>query len=69
MGADWDGGWGQCKEVQALLSENYVEDDDASFRLHYSKEFLHWYVHYQCNPDWLLILMLPPWISQGPRTS
>jgi glycylpeptide N-tetradecanoyltransferase len=34
----------QCKEVQTLLSENYVEDDDASFRLHYSKEFLHWSV-------------------------
>ncbi|KAH8087475.1 Glycylpeptide N-tetradecanoyltransferase, partial [Filobasidium floriforme] len=32
----------ECKEVQTLLSENYVEDDDASFRLHYSKEFLHW---------------------------
>lgn len=32
----------ECNEVQVLLSENYVEDPDASFRLHYSKEFLHW---------------------------
>lgn len=34
----------QLTEVQTLLSENYVEDDDASFRLHYSKEFLLWWV-------------------------
>ncbi|WVQ73551.1 glycylpeptide N-tetradecanoyltransferase [Cryptococcus sp. DSM 104548] len=43
----------QCKEVYVLLSENYVEDDDAMFRFNYSKEFLLWaltapgYV-----PDW-----------------
>ncbi|EIW67750.1 hypothetical protein TREMEDRAFT_33259 [Tremella mesenterica DSM 1558] len=43
----------QCKEVYELLSENYVEDDDAMFRFNYSKEFLLWaltapgYV-----PDW-----------------
>ncbi|ORX37031.1 Myristoyl-CoA:protein N-myristoyltransferase, N-terminal domain-domain-containing protein [Kockovaella imperatae] len=43
----------QCKEVYVLLSENYVEDDDASLRFRYSAEFLHWsltapgYV-----PDW-----------------
>jgi glycylpeptide N-tetradecanoyltransferase len=32
----------QCEEVYTLLSENYVEDDDAMFRFRYSKEFLHW---------------------------
>jgi len=36
----------QCEEVHILLSENYVEDDDAMFRFRYSKEFLHWYVTY-----------------------
>jgi glycylpeptide N-tetradecanoyltransferase len=34
----------QCAEVYTLLSENYVEDDDAMFRFRYSKEFLLWYV-------------------------
>jgi glycylpeptide N-tetradecanoyltransferase len=33
---------GQCKEVHQLLTENYVEDDDAMFRFKYSKEFLLW---------------------------
>ena len=32
----------QCKEVYVLLSENYVEDDDAMLRFRYSAEFLHW---------------------------
>ncbi|KAK1925924.1 Glycylpeptide N-tetradecanoyltransferase [Papiliotrema laurentii] len=32
----------QCEEVHTLLSENYVEDDDAMFRFRYSKEFLLW---------------------------
>ncbi|WRT66752.1 glycylpeptide N-tetradecanoyltransferase [Kwoniella shivajii] len=32
----------QCKEVYELLSENYVEDDEAMFRFKYSKEFLLW---------------------------
>ncbi len=39
----------QLTEVQTLLSENYVEDDDASFRLHYSKEFLLWWVAEACG--------------------
>ncbi|ORY31759.1 Myristoyl-CoA:protein N-myristoyltransferase, N-terminal domain-domain-containing protein [Naematelia encephala] len=43
----------QCKEVYILLSENYVEDDDAMFRFNYSKEFLLWALtapgYY---PDW-----------------
>jgi hypothetical protein len=34
----------QVKEVYDLLSLNYVEDDDASFRFQYSAEFLHWCV-------------------------
>ncbi|KAK4687496.1 glycylpeptide N-tetradecanoyltransferase, partial [Tremellales sp. Uapishka_1] len=32
----------QVREVYELLSENYVEDDDAMFRFKYSKEFLLW---------------------------
>ncbi|GFZ50470.1 Glycylpeptide N-tetradecanoyltransferase [Saitozyma sp. JCM 24511] len=32
----------QCDEVHTLLSENYVEDDEAMFRFRYSKEFLLW---------------------------
>jgi glycylpeptide N-tetradecanoyltransferase len=30
------------KEIYELLSANYVEDDDASFRFKYSAEFLQW---------------------------
>lgn len=32
----------QLKELYELLSANYVEDDDASFRFKYSAEFLRW---------------------------
>ncbi|KAK2466840.1 hypothetical protein APHAL10511_001098 [Amanita phalloides] len=32
----------QCKELYDLLSANYVEDDDASFRFNYSSDFLKW---------------------------
>ncbi|EIW85083.1 N-myristoyl transferase [Coniophora puteana RWD-64-598 SS2] len=32
----------EIKEVYDLLSLNYVEDDDASFRFQYSAEFLEW---------------------------
>ncbi|KAF8321633.1 N-myristoyl transferase [Clavulina sp. PMI_390] len=32
----------QSKEVYELLSANYVEDHDASFRFQYSAEFLRW---------------------------
>ncbi|ESK94543.1 peptide n-myristoyl transferase [Moniliophthora roreri MCA 2997] len=32
----------QSKEVYDLLSLNYVEDDDASFRFKYSAQFLEW---------------------------
>ncbi|KAJ9479104.1 Glycylpeptide N-tetradecanoyltransferase [Pseudozyma hubeiensis] len=32
----------ELKEVYDLLSANYVEDDDATFRFDYSPEFLHW---------------------------
>ena len=30
------------EEVYELLTNNYVEDDDAMFRFHYSQEFLKW---------------------------
>lgn len=32
----------ELKELYELLSANYVEDDDASFRFKYSAEFLRW---------------------------
>lgn len=32
----------QLNEVYELLSENYVEDDDAMFRFNYAPEFLLW---------------------------
>lgn len=32
----------ELKELYTLLSENYVEDDDALFRFDYSAEFLKW---------------------------
>ena len=32
----------QLRELCELLSANYVEDDDASFRFQYSAEFLSW---------------------------
>lgn len=41
------------REVYELLTNNYVEDDDAMFRFQYSKEFLRWAL---CSPgyhaDW-----------------
>jgi glycylpeptide N-tetradecanoyltransferase len=30
------------EEVYELLTNNYVEDDDAMFRFQYSQEFLKW---------------------------
>uniref|UniRef100_A0AC35U3E9 Glycylpeptide N-tetradecanoyltransferase n=1 Tax=Rhabditophanes sp. KR3021 TaxID=114890 RepID=A0AC35U3E9_9BILA len=41
---------GELKEVYTLLSENYVEDDDAMFRFDYSPEFLRWAL---MPPGWL----------------
>lgn len=32
----------QAQEVYTLLTENYVEDDDAMFRFDYSIPFLKW---------------------------
>ena len=32
----------ECKEVYDLLTQNYVEDDDAMFRFDYSVKFLQW---------------------------
>lgn len=34
----------QLKELYNLLSNNYVEDDEAAFRFRYTAEFLQWYV-------------------------
>ncbi|KAM7254476.1 hypothetical protein ACFE04_003856 [Oxalis oulophora] len=34
-----------CNEVYALLTNNYVEDDESMFRFNYSKEFLRWALH------------------------
>lgn len=34
----------QVKDVYELLSLNYVEDDDCSFRFDYSADFLKWFV-------------------------
>ena len=34
----------QLRELYELLSVNYIEDDDASFRFQYSAEFLRWCV-------------------------
>jgi glycylpeptide N-tetradecanoyltransferase len=45
----------QLSELHQLLSENYVEDDDAMFRFAYSFPFLLWALtppHY--NPEWIL---------------
>ncbi|KAI0034011.1 Myristoyl-CoA:protein N-myristoyltransferase, N-terminal domain-containing protein [Vararia minispora EC-137] len=44
----------QIKELYELLSANYVEDDQASFRFQYSAEFLEWALkppgyHKECN--------------------
>ncbi|KAG8932344.1 glycylpeptide N-tetradecanoyltransferase [Tulasnella sp. 418] len=33
---------GQIREVYELLSQNYVEDDNAAFRFQYSAEFFEW---------------------------
>ncbi|KXS18008.1 N-myristoyl transferase [Gonapodya prolifera JEL478] len=41
---------GQLKELYTLLTENYVEDDDAMFRFDYSAEFLAWALK---PPGWL----------------
>jgi len=32
----------QVSELYTLLNENYVEDDDCTFRFDYSKPFLQW---------------------------
>lgn len=42
----------QIREVYELLSNNYVEDDDALFRFNYSAPFLQW------------ALMPPKWRKQ-----
>ena len=54
----------QLKEVYELLSANYVEDDDASFRFNYSAEFLKW-----CGSNilhWLIQAQVNTYIHLGP---
>jgi glycylpeptide N-tetradecanoyltransferase len=45
----------QIEEMYWLLNENYVEDDEGTFRFDYSKEFLRWALtppgYY---PDWII---------------
>lgn len=36
----------QLQELWDLLTNHYVEDDNAMFRFRYSKSFLHWYVKF-----------------------
>jgi glycylpeptide N-tetradecanoyltransferase len=36
----------ELQELYNLLTNHYVEDDDAMFRLNYSTTFLNWYVCY-----------------------
>jgi len=44
----------ECKEVYDLLTQNYVEDDDAMFRFDYSVKFLQWALTPPgYNKDWL----------------
>jgi hypothetical protein len=43
----------QLAELHALLRDNYVEAADASFRFHYSAEFLRWALQPPgCTSDW-----------------
>lgn len=35
----------ELREVYELLTANYVEDSDATFRFDYSAEFFRWSVH------------------------
>lgn len=44
------------KELYTLLTENYVEDDDAMFRFDYPPQFLKWLVNYR---DIVLTEVLP----------
>lgn len=34
----------EIRELYTLLTENYVEDDDAMFRFDYSTSFLKWFL-------------------------
>lgn len=45
----------EAEEVYNLLTQNYVEDDDAMFRFDYSVPFLRWALLAPSGPkDWLL---------------
>lgn len=39
----------KSEEVYELLSNHYVEDDEAMFRFNYSVSFLNWYVKPQIS--------------------
>ena len=44
-----------CEEVYQLLTNNYVEDDDAMFRFDYSRAFLKWALQPPgFRPEWLV---------------
>ena len=44
-----------AKEMYDLLTQNYVEDEDALFRFDYSVPFLRWSLMPPgYNPDWLV---------------
>ena len=45
----------QLHQVYQLLADNYVEDDDATFRFAYTLDFLKWaLMPPNYNPDWFL---------------
>lgn len=59
----------QLKEVYELLSNNYVEDNEASFRFEYTADFFEWCVRWLFR--WLFrgnghLTTLP---HQGSKTS
>lgn len=44
----------ELQELWDLLTNHYVEDDNAMFRFRYSKAFLHWYVELGCLICWVV---------------
>ncbi|KAJ3209136.1 Glycylpeptide N-tetradecanoyltransferase 2 [Dinochytrium kinnereticum] len=54
----------QIKEVYELLTQNYVEDDDAMFRFDYSAEFLKWALQ---PPGWKKIWHLGVRVSTNKK--
>jgi glycylpeptide N-tetradecanoyltransferase len=54
----------QLKELYTLLTENYVEDDDAMFRFDYSASFLKWGLQ---PPGWKKEWHLAVRVKEGKR--